>query len=86
MQEQVTTDGGEELQIKQSEPSGGFQENQLTHSLVLSFYLLEANLVAPTVGVVDSYSGGRGKSPFIPVIFLSHTDDHGLQTIVLYVF
>ena len=30
MQEQVTTDGGEELQIKQSEPSGGFQENQLT--------------------------------------------------------
>ena len=74
MQEQVTTDGGEELQIKQSEPSGGFQENQLTHSLVLSFYL-ETNLIAPTVGVVDSYSGGRGESPFIPVKFLSLTDD-----------
>ena len=68
-----------------SEPSGGVQENQLTHSLVLSFYL-ETNLVAPTVGVVNSYSGGRGESPFIPMIFLSHTDDDGLQTIVIYVF
>ena len=84
MQEQITTDEGEELRVTSPSPQAVFKKIS-SHTLKFSASTLEANLVAPTVGVVNSYSGGRGESPFIPVIFPSHRDDDDLQTIVLYV-